>query len=104
MRRDARILIAAAALAAVLGTAACLQTASAVGQILSSVAAIIDYSLGFNRQRMTQRDAPQNRVATVCTTEIGQCPLASPEIEGLICQCTTDKGNRVDGKTKKPGI
>ncbi|MGE0254310.1 MAG: hypothetical protein AB7N54_08400 [Alphaproteobacteria bacterium] len=103
MRRNARTVLAAAALAAVLAGAACVPAVSAVGQILSTVSALIDFSNAFNRQRMVQRDAPQNRVATVCTTEIGQCPLASPQIEGLICQCTTDKGNLVDGKTAKTG-
>ncbi len=103
MRRRSRHILAAAALAGLLATAACVPAVTAVGQILSTVSALIDFSNAFNRQRMVQRDSPQNRVATVCATEIGQCPLSAPQIEGLICQCTTDKGNLVDGKTAKQG-
>ena len=102
MRPLRHILLPLAVLAGIAAAPACVPLAlQGAGQILSSIAALIDFSSAFNRQRLLDRSKPQDKVAKVCDTPIGQCPLAAPQVEELACQCTTDKGSLVDGLTKK---
>jgi len=72
-----------------------------VEHIVYTIMAIVDLASAFNRSQLAMRSGTP-RDAALCATPIGRCPLPEPQIEGLICQCTSDRGNRIDGETVAP--